>query len=330
MMSDNNTPSVYMVRADYARYAPAFLNGGYVGIGFLEGEDLSHVKGSGKDALREMYEAHHGSESKMSAAQNIGQIWRFLAELTPGTFVVTPLADDSALQVGRITSEYYFEPNPIDSRYPHRKRVEWYKEPLRRSALSIPTQNTLRSSLTIFQVSQYEEILAPYGIDLPQKARRVLSTQAEINRAILDEILSLSADEFEILVGELLTVIGFDAERVGKVGDGGVDVKGKLRVYEFATIDLMVQVKRYASGKISHQDIQRFRSSVPERTQAAFVTTSDFTAKAREEAEREGFKKIGLINGVQFVDILVEHYDDLSEEVRNQLNLKKTLLPGTK
>jgi restriction system protein len=329
-MSDNTTPSVYMVRADYTRYAPAFINGGYVGIGFLDNEDLSHFEKLGKDWLRTQYEHYHPNESKMSTAQNVGQIWRFLSELTPGTFVVTPLPDDSQLQVGRIISDYYFQPNPTDSRYSHRKHVEWFKEPLRRSALSIPAQNTLRSLLTIFQVSQYEEILAPYAIDLPQRVQRVISTQTEINRAILDEILSLSAEEFEILVKELLTAVGFDAEHTGKSGDGGVDVKGKLRVYEFATVDLMVQVKRYTSGKISHQDIQRFRSSVPERTQAAFVTTSDFTSKARDEAERDGFKKIGLINGMQFVDILIERYDDLSEEVRNQLNLKKTLLPGTK
>ncbi len=157
----------------------------------------------------------------------------------------------------------------------------------------------------------------------------MLSTEGEINRAILDQVLELSADEFEILVTELLTAIGVDAEQVGRPGDEGVDVIGKLRVYEFATVDLLVQVKRFASGHVNHNEIKRFRSSVPERAQAAFVTTSKFTSKARDEAEKEGFKKIGLISGAQLVDILIEHYDDLSAEVREKLNLRKTLIPGT-
>ena len=140
----------------------------------------------------------------------------------------------------------------------------------------------------------------------------------------------MSADEFEILVTELLTAIGFDAEHVGQPGDGGIDITGKLRIYEFATVDLMVQVKRYAKGKIDHRAVKQFRSSVPEKTQAAFVTTSDFTPKARDEAEKAGFKKIGLINGDQLIDILIETYENLSDEVRDKLKLRKPLIPGSK
>ena len=319
-----------MVRADYARYAPAFLKGSYVGIGWLEAHNLSAIAEQGKEALRELYEASYPESATMSIAQGVGQVWRFLAELTPGTFVVTPLADNSQLRVGRITGDYYYHASPTDSPYPHRKKVEWYTQSIRRSELSIPAQNTLRSSLTIFQISQYEEILALYGVLLPERTKRALSTEAEINRAILDQILELSAEEFEILIQQLLTAIGFDAEHVGRSGDDGIDVIGKLRVYEFAAVNLLVQVKRYRSGKVDHNAIKHFRSSVPERSQAAFVTTSDFTAKARDEAEKEGFKKIGLINGPQLVDILIEHYDDLDMEVRGQLKLRKTLIPGTK
>lgn len=319
-----------MVRADYARYAPAFLKGGYVGIGWLEEHNLIHVISQGKEKLRELYEVIYPDSPVMSIAQNVGQIWRFLAELTLGTFVVTPLADNSELRVGRIVGEYSYNPDLTDSPYPHRKKVEWYKESIRRSELSIPAQNTLRSSLTIFQISQYEEILKLYDIALPERTKRAVSTEAEIYRAILDQILELSAEEFEILIQQLLTAIGFDAEHVGKSGDDGIDVVGKLRVYEFAAVNLLVQVKRYHSGKVDHNAIKRFRSSVPERSQAAFVTTSDFTSKARDEAEKEGFKKIGLINGTQLVDILIEHYDDLDVEVRNQLKLRKVLIPGTK
>ncbi len=40
--------------------------------------------------------------------------------------------------------------------------------------------------------------------------------------------VELDPDEFEILVTELLTVFGFEAQRTGRAGDGGVDVEGKV------------------------------------------------------------------------------------------------------
>ena len=151
----------------------------------------------------------------------------------------------------------------------------------------------------------------------------------DLNFLILEQMLSLSADEFEILVTELLTAIGFEAEHVGKTGDGGIDVQGTLRVYDFANVDLRVQVKRYQpKSKVDKKTIKDFRGSLPEKVQAAFVTTSDFNSQARDEAEKEGYKKIGLINGQQLVEILVTHYEDLPSEIKEKLNLHRTLIPG--
>jgi restriction endonuclease Mrr len=67
---------------------------------------------------------------------------------------------------------------------------------------------------------------------------------------------------------------------------------------------------------------------VPEKAQAAFVTTSNYRKKAREEAEKVGFKRIGLIDGDQLVDILAEQYDDLPREIRDKLGLRRVLVPG--
>ncbi|MCC6615301.1 MAG: restriction endonuclease [Anaerolineae bacterium] len=315
-----------MVRADFARYAPAFQKGKYVGIGWLEENDLRSI--TSREELRVLYERKYPEAAPMNLAQNVGQIWRFLNDLNIETYVVTPLSDNSKLLVGQINGDYSYVPDPTDSPYPHRKSVQWFSEPITRSMLSVPAQNTLRSSLTIFQISQVEEILKLFKVALPERSKRILMTEEEIKQAILEQILELRFDELEILVKELLAAIGFeDAEHKGRPGDEGIDVTGKLAVYEFAAIDIMVQVKRYKSGRVEHRAIKAFRSSVPERAQAAFVTTSDYTAKAREEAQKEGFKKIGLINGGQLVDILVEHYDSLSEELRRKLNLRKTLFP---
>jgi restriction endonuclease Mrr len=77
---------------------------------------------------------------------------------------------------------------------------------------------------------------------------------------------------------------------------------------------------------IGPKAIKEFHASVPDKAQGAFVTTSRYTKKAREEAEREGFKRIGLIDGEQLVDILTEEYDRLPKEIREKLGLRRTLV----
>ena len=105
-------------------------------------------------------------------------------------------------------------------------------------------------------------------------------------------------------------------------------MEGTLDVYGLASVDLRVQVKRYKLGNTVDQNaIKGFRASVPDKAQAAFVTTSGYTRKAREEAEREGFKRIGLVDGEQLVDILAEEYDRLPQEVREKLGLRRAMVP---
>ena len=78
---------------------------------------------------------------------------------------------------------------------------------------------------------------------------------------------------------------------------------------------------------VDHRAVKEFRASVPEKAQGAFVTTGGYTKPAREEAEKEGFKRVGLIDGEQLVDILTEEYGRLPVEVRERLGLRRALIP---
>lgn len=315
--------NVFCVRAEFGKYTSAFLDGGYVGIGWLPQHNLKDI--NDEKSLRELYIHAHPSDSPVSIGQNVGQIARFLFEIKPGDIVVTPMFENEKLAIGKVTSEYYYEPDKVCP-FPHRKPMEWYKEPVLRSALSIPLQNTLRSSLTVYHVSRGDELARAAGF--PVAETKISHTKADLYTQVLERILELSPDEFEILVTDLLASIGFEAQHIGRQGDGGIDVKGVLKVYGFASIDLYVQVKRYNLGvKIGPNVIKQFRGSVPEQSQAAFVATCGYNKKAHEEALKPGFKRVGLIDGRQLVDILVEHYENISEELRGKLRLRKALIP---
>lgn len=139
--------------------------------------------------------------------------------------------------------------------------------------------------------------------------------------------MELNADEFEILVTNLLTTLGFEAQHTGKTGDGGVDAKGELDLYGLAKINLFVQAKRYSlESKISSKEVKKLRQNIPTGAQGAFITTCDFRVDALEAATEQGFPRIGTINGRQLVDLLSEKWEEFPTELREKLGLKRSLI----
>lgn len=92
-------PDLYCVRADFGTYTNHFLNGGYAAIGWIGAIDLGGVKS--KDDLYPVYKnAHPRDTSNIVIGQQVGQIARFLLDIQPGDYVVTPAADSKWLHLG--------------------------------------------------------------------------------------------------------------------------------------------------------------------------------------------------------------------------------------
>jgi len=318
---------VWCVRGEYGTYAQQFVDGGYVAIGWLNDQDLSHIRT--REELYPLYKkAYPQDTSSVVIGQQVGQIARFLLEIQPGDYVITPASDTEFLFYGKVATNptYIHAPGTDGIPYRHRRRIEWAKERIRRIDFSVPFQNTIRSSLTVFGVSQSEEFLTAIGVQTPGTKHE--KTQYDPYHAVLEQILTLDDKEFEILVSHLLTALGFEGSKVtGKTGDGGVDATGELNVGNLAKVKIFVQAKRYKPGnKISANVVKHLRSSIPQNGQGAFITTSDFQAAAADVAVEPNFPRIGLINGRQLVDLLVEHWDDIPPEFQERLGLQKGLV----
>lgn len=323
-------PNIWCVRADFGRYASHFLNGGYAGIGWIHDRDLSDIRS--REELYPVYrKAHPQDTSNVVIGQQVGQIARFLLEIKPGDYILTPDTDNARLRYGVVEENpsYYFDSLQEDGcPYSHRRRVAWNPAQLQRNQFSVPFQNTMRSSLTVFSVSQQEEFLNTIG-KLPAGSGK-LKSEYDPYRAVLDQLLELEAEEFEILATHLLAAIGFEAlTHTGKSGDGGVDASGELNVAGMAKVKISVQVKRYKPDRpISANTVKALRQSIPNGEQGAFITTTFFQKKAYEIASEPGFNYIGLVNGRQLVDLLVEHWEDIPEDFRQKLGLKRGLVPA--
>ena len=316
--------TVWVVRAEHGKYADHFICGGYLGGGWLPEDNLSEIKD--RREIDKIYRQRNPDLSNPVVGSYVGQTTIFLLDIKAGDYVITPRADRKWLNFCRIEEDpsYYYSPDVSDGcPFPHRRRAAWDERRLRRSEFSFPFQYTLRAAKTAFRISNGEEFLTKIGVS--DSGSKPPPPPHDPYKIVLEQILNLSAKEFEILVGELLAALGFDDPEVtGKPGDGGVDVKGVLNVSNLANVELFVQAKRYKSNQVGASDVHKLRETISQSGQGAFITTSDYQSKAHEAAE--GFPRIGLINGHQLVDLLIEHWGAISEEFREQLGLKPGLI----
>jgi len=331
-------PTLYCIRAQGGEFTEAFVHGGYAAIGFDSPDITPYIEAQDIEVLRRDYASAHPDYSSRVVAYCIWQLWRFATELKTGDIILTPERDTEKIRVGVVVGDYYYEhkEDPTCS-MPHRRPIKWEEQVLFRSTLSVPMQNTLRSPSTLYTVLEEVDASALFEtLHDPEKATTLLRVEKKspvrtsdmLYDAVLDRILELDPEEFEILVTELLSSLGFEAQHVGRVGDSGIDAVGTLDVYGMARVELKVQCKRYnRDSRISAKPVRDFRGAVPENSQACFITTARYAKGAWEEATRPGFKRIGLINGRQLVEILTEKYHDLPTELRERLNLRLALFP---
>jgi restriction system protein len=330
--------NVFVLRADFGRYTDTFKKDGYIGIGWFQDEPTT-IDLKDKDSLKTVYKSLYPDHPSMRMNQNVGQVFRFVNEIKVGDIIISPY-NDNQLLVGTIESDVYFRKDD-SSPYPWRKKVKWFKDTINRHNLSVPLQNTLRSSLTCFKVSMSDEILSTLGIKI-DSSNGLNSSNQSVNPSLSNfelirrRFLELDATEFELLVSYVLRSLGFDPrQETGKVGDGGIDFEGVLDVLGVASINLQVQVKRYDKGAIGELDMRNFRGALKMGYQGCFITLSTFNKKAIENATDKERQPIQLIDGSRFTEIFIEQYDKIIDAIYNddlddlasKLKFKKSLLP---
>ncbi len=124
--------------------------------------------------------------------------------------------------------------------------------------------------------------------------------------ALLDVIGKMEPSAFERLSQRLLRESGFTkVEVTGRVGDGGIDGIGVLRM-NLVSFQVLFQCKRW-KGSVGASVVRDFRGAMVGRADKGLViTTGTFTSDARREATRDGAPAIDLIDGEMLCQLLKE------------------------
>jgi restriction system protein len=93
--------NVFCVRADFGTYTEKCVAGGYIGLGWIPGVDLSNI--ASREQLYPVYKsAHPDDKSNIVIGQQVGQIARFLLDIKAGDYVLTPAANTEFLCYGTV------------------------------------------------------------------------------------------------------------------------------------------------------------------------------------------------------------------------------------
>ena len=158
-------------------------------------------------------------------------------------------------------------------------------------------------------------VTTPESEITPQE--RIETAVGEIESALAADIVQrvrkLSPKFLELVILELLHAMGYgasdtDIEHVGGPGDEGVD--GVIHQDALGLQRIYVQAKRYkAENTIGRPDIQKFVGALSGlgANGGVFITTSTFSAEAREYANKNLSARIVLIDGNEFGQLMVRH-----------------------
>jgi len=141
----------------------------------------------------------------------------------------------------------------------------------------------------------------------------------DLSADLLQKVLGMSPNFFEKLVLDLLLNMGFGSKNKDMAivtptsHDNGVDA---IIPEDALGLDkIYIQAKRYTDNPVSKPEIHKFIGALDEQkaTKGVFITTSKFTAGAKETADKAS-KKIVLIDGKSLADYMIEYNVGVSEK----------------
>lgn len=133
----------------------------------------------------------------------------------------------------------------------------------------------------------------------------------DLARELLERIKALSPAFFEKLVVDLMIRMGYGGSRedagktVGRSGDGGID--GVINEDRLGLDVIYLQAKRWEKT-VGRPEIQGFVGSLAGKraNKGVFITTSSFSAEARNYVETIGAKVV-LIDGETLGTLMIQH-----------------------
>lgn len=327
--------NIWVVRAGSGGvHADKFERQGVVALGWSDVGDLSSERSREdfKQRIRKKYPNWKDGRQINGASQ----LYRFVHELSQGDLVLTPVSDTRKIKVGKLSGTYRHSPGLIDG-FPHTRPVDWIEE-ISRDELSVPARNSAGGALTLFSMNEHareiERLLAGEGpVEQDEAEEEAFETalyeevSGKADELISDKIAHMDPFDFEELVAAVLRAMGYHARVTDPGPDRGVDVVAHPDALGLENPRIKVQVKQ-RNSRAGSRDMRDFIGTLRDNERGIFVSTGGFSSDAKEEALRpRAGVSVTTVDRDRFVELLTEHYEDLSPNARALIPLRNVYIP---
>lgn len=317
------------------------VGNGFVGIGWDEVGDLTELD-SDRDQVKKRISEVYPDAKPGAIPVWAGVLLRFRFAMQPGDYVIDPYKPDSTLNFGRVIGDYYYEASASEHR--NRRKVEWLRTGIPRAEFSKGARYEIGSAVTLFRVKNHDQEFVEFiegggpssteqagssgalsvddaaaqAEDEPNAERIEAYTRDFVIETLLKE---LDGPHFEHFVAHLMEAMGYRAQVTQVSGDGGVDVIAYRDPLGLEPPIIKVQCKRIV-GSIGAPEVQKLTGSLaPGGSELGlFITLGTFSKDAVHIGRTR--QDLRLVNGNEFVDLVLQHYEKLRSEWQRMLPLR--------
>ncbi|XGI84401.1 restriction endonuclease [Halorutilales archaeon Cl-col2-1] len=322
----------FMVRAgNDNELVEEFESRSLVAVGWEDLGDVSDVRSYEEMKARFNSTDEYSEHNSRRIAQSAGQVNRFAFEMEEGHLVLSYDKTEREYLIGEVMSDYEWKPSDHPPGYPHVRRVDW-KDTVSRDEFTTSTKNTLGSTLTVFSLDDcIDEITGVLSGETPDESEEEEDTvpfvdevENQADELISDILANMNPFVFEELVAAVLRAMGYHAKKTRDSQDRGIDVVAHPDSLEFESPYIKAQVKRQQS-KVGSPEMQQFSGALGNGERGLFVSTGGYTSGARSEAQNAE-QRVTLIDRDEFIDLLIQDYDDLESEYQATVPLKQVYI----
>lgn len=331
---------MWMVRSQGGEYAEEFKSQNIIAVGWKDvGSLVGMTRAQIIERVKEVWPNYRPGKAIMSGSQ----LDKIANVMNVGDRILTYDPSRRVYSIGRIVGNYQFDSRSEDG-LANRRPVKWEKE-LERDRLSVPTKNSLGSTLTIFEVpekaeSEIDALISGGGTQRPQDdfetddeievdVQNILDDiQSRAREFIKDRIVRLEWDEVQQLVAGVLRAMGYKTKVSPEGGDRGKDIVASPDGFGFEQPRIVVEVKHRPNQQIGSPDIRSYLGGRHKDDRGLYVSTGGFSKEAKYEADRASIP-LTLMDIDELVDTVIENYERMDLEARTILPLNKFYWPNT-
>lgn len=302
--------------------------------------DRSIAKIGDYEAIKQAALAEAPDEKPKAIINGVSQINAFVHRIAKGDWIVLPLKHKSAIAVGKVLSDYTFNPSHEES-FRHYRDVEWLNPEVPRSVFGQDLLYSFGAFMTVCQVQRNDaenrlKALAASNwqrsgaaICLPCGDQEGVTEDAEPDYEVLamDQITALIARKFkghamERLVEGILNAQGYKTWRTSGGADGNMDILAAPDSLGFGAPRICVQVKSQDTP-VDRPTLDQLRGGMnrSKATHGLLVSWGGFKSTVEREMPHQFFE-VRLWNKQELITQLLSVYDKLDADLRAELPLK--------